>query len=136
MKLFLAQIEHEWKEPEPYEYEYGVSDIVLGKILVMHAKWKITGKKYTMQSLIDSISAYDVGAFYTLKEYWTNELRKPKDVLFCGAYISTQLDAIVMKWDYTDEFKERMKKRDERRDRKLKEELESIRQKKQKGGKK
>ena len=111
MKLFLAQIEKEWKDPVPYEYDYGVSDIVFGKILVMHAKWKITGKKYTMQSLIDSISAYDVGAFYTLKEYWTNELRKPKDILFCGAYISTQLDAIVMKWDYTDEWKARDQKR-------------------------
>jgi len=111
MKLFLAQIEKEWKDPVPYEYDYGVSDIVFGKILVMHAKWKITGKKYTMQSLIDSISAHDIGAFYEMKEYWTNEFRKPKDVLFCGAYISTQLDAIVMKWDYTDEWKARDQKR-------------------------
>ena len=135
MKLFLAQIDrNKWKDPE--EYEYGeVSDEVMGKILVMDLKYLTSRKKYTMQSLLDSIGPADVAGFSAMKEYWTNDLRKPKDALFLGTYRSINHGTIVLKWDFTDEFKERMKKRDERRDQKLKAELEAIRQKKQKGGK-
>lgn len=68
MKLFLAQIKHEWKEPEPYEYGE-VSDEVMGKILVMDLKWKKPGKVYTMQSLLDSIGTHDVAGYAQMKEY-------------------------------------------------------------------
>ena len=135
MKLFLAQIEkYDWKPL--HEYEYGeVSDNVMGKILVMDIKWRIYNKKYTMQSLLDSMTQGDPIEHDKMKKEWTNDCRKPKDVLFCGCYRSIPNSAIVMKWDYTDEYKERQKKKAERMDRKLKEELEAIRQKKQKGGK-
>lgn len=111
MKLFLAQIECEWKEPVPYEYG-DVSDTLMARILVMGAKITLHVKeKFTMQGLIDSVNWSCCPDIHPFIKYWTNGFRKPKDVLFCGAYISTQLDAIVMQWDYTDEWKARDQKR-------------------------
>ena len=133
MKLYFEQYEENPKKRYPLEFG-DVSDTLMGRILVIHAKRILDPKKkFTMQGLLDSLT--DPGDSAMIKNEWTNELRKPKDVEFRDLYFSRHHGAVVVQWDYTEQFKERMKKRDERRDQKLKAELEAIRQKKQKGGK-
>lgn len=110
MKLFWAQIEEYWKDPVPYEYGE-VSDEVMGRILVMDVKQKMNGKPYTMQSLIDSLTQADPVEVAALKKEWTNEFRKPKDVLFCGTCRLPQYGAVCLRWDYTYEWKARDQKR-------------------------
>lgn len=133
MKLYFEQYDENPKNCHPLEFG-DVNDSLIGRLLVMQAKMILDEKKkFTMQSLLDSLQ--DTGDSALIQNEWTNDLRKPKDVEIRGLYISRVYGAVVVQWDLTEQFKERMKKRAERLDQKLKEELEAIRQKKQKGGK-
>ena len=128
MKLYFEQYDKNPKNCHPLEFG-DVNDSLIGRLLVMQAKMILDEKKkFTMQSLLDSLQ--DPGDSALIKNEWTNDLRKPKDVLFIGMYISRVYGAAVVQWDLTDQFKERMKKRSERLDKKLKEELEAIQSKK------
>lgn len=125
-------------EGESVADDFGkVPDDVMGRIVMFWANRELTGKTGTMEQMLGSLSDFDMTPYRErLREYFTSEIRKPKDVLLVGCSLYRGYGGFNIRWDFTDDFKERMKKRNERRDRKLKEELEAIRQKKQKGGKK
>ena len=125
-------------EGESVADDFGkVPDDVMGRIVMFWANRELTGKTGTMEQMLGSLSDFDMTPYRErLREYFTSEIRKPKDVLLVDCSLYRGYGGFNICWDFTDDFKERMKKRYERRDRKLKEELEAIRQKKQKGGKK
>ena len=112
-----------------------VPDDVMGRIVMFWANRELTGKTGTIEQMLGALSDFDMTPYRErLREYFTSEIRKPKDILLRDCVLCRLDGGFNIRWDFTDEFKERMKKRNERRDRKLKEELEAIRSKKQKGG--
>lgn len=145
MKLYFAQIE---ENREPFIDLFGeVCDDVIAWFMFLSAKRFITKKNFTMQDALaimrDHFFGVTDGLFVNvqdfekaakrLTEYFTKpRFSKPGDVVIHDVIVDRPRNGLIVKWDYTDKFKERQKKRNERRDQKLKEELEAI----QKGGKK
>ena len=144
MKLYFAQLE---ENREPFIDLFGdVCDDVFAWLWFLSAKRFITQKTFTMQDALDLMAdlpgvpvdfggdvqgpardVEEIRAYFT-KPKWS----KPADVVIHDLIVDRPRNGLIVKWDYTDKFKERQKKKSERRDQKLKEELEAIR----KGGKK
>lgn len=144
MKLYFAQLE---ENREPFiDLFSDVSDDVIAWFMFFFAKRFITKKNFTIQDVLDrmpclpSFSVYGPDQVQTpaidresIRGYFTKpKWSKPADVVIHDVIVDRPRNGLIVKWDYTDKFKERQKKRNERRDQKLKEELEAI----QKGGKK
>lgn len=146
MKLYFAQLE---ENREPFIDLFGdVSDDVIAWFMFLTAKRFITKKNFTIDNALN-LMRYHLGlmdgdfanfqkqtfregiekiTYYFTKPQWN----KPADVVIHDVIVDRPRNGLIVKWDYTDKFKERQKKRSERRDQKLKAELEAI----QKGGKK
>ena len=146
MKLYFAQLE---ENREPFIDLFGdVSDDVIAWFMFLTANRFITKKNFTMDNALNLMS-YHLGlmdgdfanvqkqtfregvekiTYYFTKPQWN----KPDDVVIHDVIVDRPRNGLIVKWDYTDKFKERQKKRRERLDQKLKAELEAI----QKGGKK
>lgn len=145
MKLYFAQLE---ENREPFIDLFGdISDDVIAWLMFLSAKRFITKKNFTMQNALDIMKKHfsdwtddffeNVQEFKKavddLTEYFTKpRFHKPGDVLIHDLIVDRNRDGLIIKWDYTDKHKERQKKMSERRDQKLKAELDAI----QKGGKK
>ena len=146
MKLYFAQLE---ENREPFIDLFGdVSDDVIAWLMFLTAKRFITKKNFTIDNALNLMS-YHLGLMDSyveniqkqtfregvekIESYFTKpRWSKPADVVIHDVIVDRPRNGLIVKWDYTDKFKERQKKRNERRDQKLKEELEAI----QKGGKK
>lgn len=141
MKLYFEQIEEKVKNL--FQDEYGeVCDPVMGMITFFGAKKAVSQKDYTMADLLKmmrqlpGVPEDEQGPHAEvekLEKYWTRENFRPKDMRIDMIYLSKNLQGIVIRWDFTEAWKERTKKRSERRDQRLKEQLTAI--KKKKGGK-
>ena len=142
MELYFAQLE---ENREPFIDHFGeVCDEVIAWFMFLSAKRFITKTNFTMQDALDRMvdqfdsmncELMDVQIFerhiHKIMAYFTKpKWSKPADVVIHDLIVDRPSNGLIVKWDYTDKHKERQKKKSERRDQKLKEELEAIRQKK------
>ena len=146
MKLYFAKLE---ENREPFIDLFGdVCDDVIAWFMFLTANRFITKKNFTIDNALNLMS-YHLGLMdgdfanvqkqtfrecvgkitsYFTKPRWS----KPADVVIHDVIVDRPRNGLIVKWDYTDKHKERQQKMNERRDQKLKAELEAL----QKGGKK
>lgn len=103
-------------EGESVADDFGkVPDDVMGRIVTFWANREIAGKPGTIAQLLGALSDFDMVPFReTLRDYFTSEFRKPKDVLLIDVTLRRADGGFNVRWDFTDEWKSRAQKRRDR----------------------
>lgn len=85
---------------------------VMGRIVTFWANRELIGKPGTVAQLLGALSDFDmIPHRERLRDYFTSETRKPKDVLLLDCELCRGDGGFNLRWDFTDEWKERDQKR-------------------------